>query len=152
MISNFLNINNNNLKNRFYICYRPHCFPRYWHRLSKNTYRSTTSVYPLDGQSARSVKVFRRMKRFAVKIGSNSFRCQKMVRYSLWSACQNLCNFILVSLYFEGFEPLVNWRVSVTSSPAHVTILLTLCPQVVFIYLILLSQLLTCFLIFSHFI
>lgn len=44
----------------------------------------------------------------------------------------------------------MNWCVSVTSSPGHVTyfidLIYWLCPQVVLIYLIILSQVLTCFL------
>lgn len=63
-------------------------------------------VYPLDGQSARCVKIFWRTKRFVIKIGSNSFIFRKMVRYSLWSVRHTSCNFMLVSVYF--------WRVELT--------------------------------------
>lgn len=84
-------------------------------------------VYPLDGQSARCVKTFwRMMRRFIVKIGSNSFIFQKMVRNSLWSVRHSSSNFTLVSVYFWRLVIMVNEHVSVTSSPGHVTILLPL--------------------------
>lgn len=83
-------------------------------------------AYHLDGQSARCVKTFwRMMRRFVVKIGSNSFIFQKMVRNSLWSVRHTSCNFTLVSVYFWRLVIMVNGRVNVTS-PGQVTILLTL--------------------------
>lgn len=81
-------------------------------------------AYHLDGQSARCVKTFwRMMRRFVVKISSNSFIFQKMVRNSLWSVRHTSCNFTLVSVYFWRLVIMVNGRVNVTS-PGHVTIYL----------------------------